>query len=115
STSADLAIRNPLGAAPCEASGVHRRKALPLERVCLDSLCQVIIQVVPAQFLLEIFQIGVFIDQEKLDSGDLGEVTQMLGRDGVAESRVMRAARIDPCRSGDLEAGARLPERSRDR
>jgi len=52
----------------------------------------VIVQVIPAQLLFEIFQAGLFIDQQELDPGHLGKVVQVLGRDRIAETRVMRAA-----------------------
>ena len=50
-----------------------------------------IVQIVPAQLILELIDCGVFVDEQEFHAGHLGKVAQMLRGDRIAETGVMRA------------------------
>src|SRR5664280_949309 len=79
-----------------------------------EALSEVIIDLIAAQILLERRQFSVGADQRQLNSGDGGEVFQHFRRDGVAETRVVRAAGQNPRRASALVVRPALPHRARD-
>ena len=73
-----------------------------------------VVYLVVAQVLLEIANVSIGINRHKFNAGNLRKIFQMLARDRVAVTGVMRAARVDPCGAGDLEVRLTLPDRAGD-
>ena len=76
----------------------------------LQDSIQVIVQVVPTRFLLELDHFGILVNEQNFNASHLGKIMRMFSRDRVTKARVARAACIDPRYSCNFEIRAQQPE-----
>ena len=66
---------------------------------------KVVVNFILSKLLFEVAQPGTGINNCRFDSGDFGEIFQVLGCDGIAVTRMMSTPGIDPSCTGSLEVG----------
>ena len=79
-------------------------------RILLQRLVQHEVDLVVAQGLLEVGDVGILVNLDILDAQHLGKVLPVLLVDVVGEGRVVSAAGENPGCSANLERGLRNPE-----
>src|SRR5271163_4202739 len=88
----------PMAQAPMPI-GLMRRSLFPSGRCSMrtsKALREMVVQIVPAQFFPEIFDLCIAIDQQIFDACHLGEILQVFGGEGAAEGSVVGSAGKNP-------------------
>ncbi|MFM1944672.1 MAG: hypothetical protein RI897_3654 [Verrucomicrobiota bacterium] len=65
---------------------------------------------IPAQFVFEVTDAAVLVDEQVFDAGYFGEVVEVFRGEGLTEAGVVGAAGVDPAGSGGGEIGVGIPE-----
>src|SRR5258708_7568588 len=75
---------------------------------------KLVIDLVPTQFFLELAQVGMLVNQQKLKARYLREIFEMFDAERLAEASVVCASRQNPGSSGIRQVRFGQPDRAGD-